>query len=143
LVTCDIRQTNLELAVETERQAFLNAMIEEPLDEAVKKSYADWLEENGEADEAALYRSWSNSSILPDIDSYDWREAFAYASDSDITPSQPGSNIATTGFSECSVRRIIGIREGANEGPNWVCVGELWDGRWFALDAGCDYTGWG
>ncbi len=37
---------------------------------------------------------------------------------------------------------ILGISEGENDGPDWLLFGQLKDGRFFFLSAGCDYTGW-
>lgn len=59
-------------------------------------------------------------------ESYDWREAFRYADD----------------FKIDDVKEIHGAIEGENDGDDWIIWGELKDGRWFSLSAGCDYTGW-
>lgn len=64
--------------------------------------------------------------MLQVLDSYDWREAFVYA----------------IGFAREDVAEIHGIREGENDGASWIIYGRLHDKRWFALSAGCDYTGW-
>ena len=57
---------------------------------------------------------------------YDWREAFSYAK----------------GFGTDDVSEIIDYKQGENDGLNWIMYGRLKDGRYFALSAGCDYTGW-
>ncbi len=59
------------------------------------------------------------------LDSYDWREAFTYAD-----------------FNIGAVAEILGMREGENDGANWLMYGRLKDGQYFYLSAGCDYTGW-
>lgn len=59
------------------------------------------------------------------FDDYDWKKAFSFAS-----------------FQPKDVKRVIAHDEGENDGPDWLAIGELNDGRWFVLSAGCDYTGW-
>lgn len=59
--------------------------------------------------------------------SYDWQEAFKYAK----------------GFLRDDVVEILGLVNGYNDGDEWVAVFRLADGRYAALMAGCDYTGWG
>jgi len=86
--------------------------------------------------------------VPPELEGYDWKEAFGYAGEPEAhgsgvpTEAVPGSGIATTPFSRVDVAEVLATAEGENDGPNWLCVGKLKDGRWFALDAGCDYTGW-
>jgi hypothetical protein len=63
---------------------------------------------------------------IEDLDTYDWKEAFGYASDFKI------EDVAT----------IENAVEGENDGDDWIIFGTLKDGRWFSLKAGCDYTGW-
>lgn len=41
-----------------------------------------------------------------------------------------------------NVRAVIAMDEGQNDGPDWICLGEWADGRFFKMFAGCDYTGW-
>jgi len=92
-------------------------------------------------------------SILPELEDSDWRQAFKYAGEwagagSDSTscpriagslPDAPDAAPAT----RADVKRVIAMDEGDNEGPDWVGVFELWDGRFLYVEAGCDYTGWG
>lgn len=61
--------------------------------------------------------------------------------DPDIRTS-PDSGVSTATFQRADVVEIAYLAEGENDGPAWLCVGRLEDGRWFALDASCDYTGW-
>lgn len=42
-----------------ERQAFLDAIKDNPRDEVVRKVFADWLDEHDEPEEADFYRAWS------------------------------------------------------------------------------------
>ena len=81
---------------------------------------------------------------------YGWCEAFGYAGDPDtnacledleITP-VIGSDTPVTPFSLDDVEEIIGSREGENDELEWLAVGKLKDGRYFYLEAKCDYTGW-
>lgn len=68
---------------------------------------------------------------------YDWKEAFVFT-----------SNIRTaTGCDKASfdiddVQDVIAADCGENDGDSWMMVGKLKDGRFFFLDAWCDYTGW-
>lgn len=86
--------------------------------------------------------------MIPSLDTCDWREAFAYAGEpgqsnpADLRPAVPGSTISLDPFTREDVAAIIAQQEGGNDGPPWRMVGQLTDGRWFYLEAGCDYTGW-
>ncbi len=70
---------------------------------------------------------------------YDWRAAFQEAfnggyrsfhdDDGDIGP------IA-------GVLEILACTPGDNDGPNWLAVVFMADGRYAYVSAGCDYTGW-
>ena len=53
----------------------------------------------------------------------------------------PGSSVPTDGFARWDVKAVHGFQEGENEGPHWMALVELWDGRWAFLDGSCDYTG--
>jgi len=46
-------------------------------------------------------------------------------------------------FTRDDVVEIYGIQEGENDADPWRVYGLLKDGRYFYLEAGCDYTGWG
>lgn len=91
--------------------------------------------------------------MLEMLDDYDWKEAFGYAGEpgTSAIPDQDGVKvIATKGrpdtptdwFTRSNVEKIIRYRVGENEGPSWLMMGRLRDGRYFFLNAGCDYTGW-
>ena len=87
--------------------------------------------------------------MLKELEGYDWQEAFAYAGDPsasnggpDMRLAFPGCKVDLSTFEREDVDRIIGLVEGENDGPPWRCAGQLKDGRWFYLEAGCDYTGW-
>ena len=77
--------------------------------------------------------------MLPELDDYDWREAF----DCGNPPSLVAGAFCTTDcFNREDVVRILELSDGINDGNPWVIAGELKDGRWFYLEAWCDYTGW-
>lgn len=69
---------------------------------------------------------------------FDWEQAFAV---SDIR-SLPGSAVSLVVFTRDDVEGILSSAEGENDGPDWIMVGALKDGRVFFLKAGCDCTGW-
>ena len=69
--------------------------------------------------------------------SYDWQSAFEYAS-----IIRTASECSKDGFGMHDVAEVLAWSEGENDGPSWMMVGKLNDGRYFFLDAGCDYTGW-
>lgn len=88
--------------------------------------------------------------IPPRFEDYDWASAFAYAGEN---PDPHGCGISapttvgTAGqsaapFARADVKRVIAADEGENDADSWVCLVELWDGRYGYLEAGCDYTGW-
>ena len=73
-------------------------------------------------------------------ESYDWREAFAYAADhGEPTEGYAGS---CEGFGFDDVAEVIASDDGENDGANWLAVLRLHDGRFAFLSAGCGYTGW-
>ena len=81
-------------------------------------------------------------------DNYDWPEAFGFAGgqpnayNCGVPEAIPGESCSTEPFGLDDVAEILGSVDGDNDGPSWVCVGRLTDGRHFTLRAGCDYTGW-
>lgn len=91
--------------------------------------------------------------MLPELNTYDWEEAFKYAghpcgspySDPPKPPSRAivGSAVSVAPFGREDVARIIAHQPGENDESAWTVVGELRDGRFFSLTAWCDYTGWG
>ena len=60
--------------------------------------------------------------------SYDWPEAFK------VSSGPP--------FSLDDVAFVVASAEGANDEAAWIAVFALNDGRYAAIDASCDYTGW-
>lgn len=77
-----------------------------------------------------------------------WREAFGFAGQDDQSnyaepsPAYPLCEVDCSPFGVEDVKEVFGSREGENEGENWKIAGRLKDGRFFYLEAGCDYTGW-
>jgi hypothetical protein len=62
---------------------------------------------------------------LSEFNTYDWNKVFAF-SDFDLS----------------KVIKILYASEGWNDGDCWMIAGVLTDGRYFYIEAGCDYTGW-
>jgi len=89
--------------------------------------------------------------MLEMLDTYDWEEAFKYASP---TVCQRGhnhgpqavivdDNVSTDSYTREDVMFILALEEGENDGDTWIGVFQLKDGRYVSLRAWCDYTGWG
>lgn len=85
--------------------------------------------------------------MIEALDTYDWGEAFGYAGEPAMNHGSPsavtGASCAVTGFARSDVAHILDKSEGENDGPSWMIAGVLNDGRFFFIEAGCDYTGWG
>ena len=77
------------------------------------------------------------------FDDYDWQQAFNYAQGEDVSAVHPGYKVDESGFGMTDILHIEGKDEGENDGDGWIIYGSLKDGRWFFLNAWCDYTGWG
>lgn len=76
------------------------------------------------------------------VDSYDWQEAFKFAHKPAHVIPERRSNTPEKPFGIGHVREVYHAVNGENDEADWVCLGQLRDGRWFVLNAGCDYTGW-
>lgn len=76
---------------------------------------------------------------------YNWHEVFKYADGRDSTPTavQFGSAVSTDPCLLKDVVEVVSYEDGDNDGPDWVGVFKMNDGRYLAVRAGCDYTGWG
>ncbi len=68
---------------------------------------------------------------------YDWNEAFAYGKNVRVA-----HQCTTDTFGIYDVAEVLALSEGENDGISWMMAGRLNDGRFFFLDAWCDYTGW-
>ncbi len=85
------------------------------------------------------------------LENFDWDEVFKYCgTNSEYSgavkppqPTPPGSNIADIPFSREDVAEILHIVNGENDESDWAAVFKLKDGRYAAVEAWCDYTGWG
>jgi hypothetical protein len=90
-------------------------------------------------------------------DDYDWSIVFAVANEGryrrpygeQYEPNLRGKPKRVEGatvnedlFCLDDVLNIIDASVGENDGADWLVVGVLKDGRWFYIQAGCDYTGW-
>ena len=80
--------------------------------------------------------------MLKELDSFDWQEVFKpeYATPSVPVPCAP---VPIGTFTRDDVAELYGQVDGDNDGPTWIAYGKLADGRYFFIEAGCDYTGWG
>lgn len=79
------------------------------------------------------------------INDFDWKEAFGFsggAYNAGVPELSAGSDCSVDTFGLADVDVIYASSDGENDGPSWVCCGRLKDGRYFYLEAGCDYTGW-
>jgi hypothetical protein len=68
---------------------------------------------------------------------YDWQEAFVYA-----RTIRTATRCDPAPFAIEDVSLVHKADPGENDSESWMMVGQLKDGRWFFLDAWCDYTGW-
>jgi hypothetical protein len=66
------------------------------------------------------------TEVPESIRDYSWWEAFGYADD----------------FGIGDVAEVLRKEDGENDGPEWIGVFRLKDGRFAYVAAGCDYTGW-
>jgi hypothetical protein len=70
-------------------------------------------------------------------ENWDWQEAFAYGKDI-----RTATGCSNTPFGIGDVADVIAADPGENDSQSWMMAGKLKDGRFFFLDAWCDYTGW-
>lgn len=75
------------------------------------------------------------------LESYDWNYIFREFMNPTAIIRAP-KYLSTEAFQISDVRKVIGLVEGEGDGPDWVGVFELADGRFATITAGCDYTGW-
>lgn len=71
----------------------------------------------------------------------DWEYVFAYGKP-DTAPGEE-KTVSDKAFGREDVKVIHGYANGENDGDPWIMWGMLKDGRFFFIDAWCDYTGWG
>src|SRR4051812_39343480 len=73
---------------------------------------------------------------------YDWEEAIVVAC-RDMRAGVFGYRGSTAPFTIGDVDKIVCKVDGENDTASWVGVFRLNDGRFAAVHAWCDYTGWG
>ena len=83
------------------------------------------------------------------LDDYDWECVFADEGnisggncDKTMQVVPPGADVSANGFSRGDVEKVIVAVNGENDGPDWVGLFLLNDGRFAIAEGGCDYTGW-
>jgi hypothetical protein len=72
------------------------------------------------------------------VKDYDWQEVFKYA---DASPARPGDS--GKAYQITDVDSVVATADGENDGADWVGLFRMNDGQFLAINAGCDYTGWG
>lgn len=74
-------------------------------------------------------------------DSYDWMHIFKeyVGAPAHVRTKQTVDRVYTLNH----VAKVLGRSEGENDGDDWVGLFEMDDGKFIAVNAGCDYTGWG
>lgn len=75
--------------------------------------------------------------------SYDWEEAFGEGDGGNCT--QDVESLDGTSVDKClraDIAEVLATVEGENDGADWIGVFRMKDGRYLAVVAGCDYTGW-
>jgi uncharacterized protein (TIGR02996 family) len=114
-----------------------------------RQAYADWLEQRGDP-QAGRYR---NPNIVPALDGeppYDTHDIWAAVIDAamnhiEIVPSALGPTrieAMMARFTLADIATIIAKSPGINEDTDWLCLGQLHNGRYFFIEAGCSYSGW-
>lgn len=85
--------------------------------------------------------------IPAELDDSDWESAFDECGFRTTAQTWgacvPGSGVRETPFSRADVRLVLGTSGGEPDGDDWLACVALWDGRYAAVSAGCDYSGWG
>lgn len=95
----------------------------------------------------------SRTRPLPSLDEirqdWDWQETFRYAEGGnaqgespDIRRAAPLDEVDLSPFGLADVAVIFAATSGEPDEADWICWGQLRDGRFFSIRAGCDYTGW-
>ena len=92
--------------------------------------------------------------MLNSLNDFNWANVFSYAGEksedvcSNAINCGPesainGDDVDEEPFTREDVTDIFYIEEGEHDEEDWICIGKLKDGRYFSIEAGCDYTGWG
>ena len=131
----------------SDAESLLKAIAADPDEETTRLVYADWLDENDQPELAKLYRAPREVSLSALGTDYDWAEVFGEGTGGNCDKSKidacpPGAKIDLTPPSRSDVIEVIAAVNGENDGPNWVGLFRLKDGRILLASGGCDYTGW-
>lgn len=81
---------------------------------------------------------WQAISVEEFQNDYDWKEAIDISGIRKV----PGTSVSDADFDMSHVVEVIRASVGENDGPNWIALLRLADGRFACVSAGCDYTGW-
>jgi len=77
----------------------------------------------------------------------DWDYVFAYANGEQSKPDfldNKGKKSTINCIVDYSDLLIpIATADGENDGPGWIGIFQLKNGKYFGIEASCDYTGWG
>jgi hypothetical protein len=76
---------------------------------------------------------------LAELEGSDWQNAFCYANN--LAPVLDDDALQSS-FGIGDISEILAAEAGDNDGPDWIILMRLKDGRYAFLSAGCDYTGW-
>jgi hypothetical protein len=89
-----------------------------------------------------------NSIDIGELQGYDWDEVFAIAGEDiganypDIRGALPTGDYDLSHFTRNDIDELYGYQDGENDERSWLVYGKLKDGRYFCIEASCDYTGW-
>lgn len=76
----------------------------------------------------------------------DWAQVFADKSygntDKTVSVAPPNSSVSPEPMTRDDVEEIVALVNGDNDGPDWLGVFRLRDGRFLVASGCCDYTGW-
>lgn len=80
------------------------------------------------------------------VTDYDWAQVFADENAGNVSKAvhkaPPESGVSDAEFTRADVAEIIAAVNGDNDGPDWLGLFRLKDGRVVVASGGCDYTGW-
>jgi hypothetical protein len=74
---------------------------------------------------------------------YDWSAVFDGSSRTSQNRIDTVGPTSAAPVSLGDVVYVAGMDAGERDGPQWVALVLMADGRWIHITAGCDYTGWG
>jgi hypothetical protein len=92
--------------------------------------------------------------VIESLNNYDWAMIFKMCcgepndsylgSGPDTPPISPvmGQSTSVSHFTREDVVKVIAQADGEKDGPDWLGLFELKDGRFAFVSAGCGYTGW-